>query len=143
MDLDGATLMDDAFHRAAKLMEGRLGVDAEHIYHLLADRELASSTVISPVLAIPHFIIEGEDTFEMLLIRCQAGIMFPHQQTPVKAMFVLAGSEDQRNVHLRALMAIAHTVQEKDFMRRWLEAVDAEHLRDIMLLSERRRDDTA
>jgi len=142
LDLEGATLMDEAFHRAAKILEPRLHADAEGIYCMLADRERQTSTVISPGLAIPHFIVEGEGIFEMLLVRCRAGIMFPHQQTPVKALFVLAGSEDQRNAHLRALMAIAHTVQEPDFMRRWLGAVDTEHLRDIMLLSQRKRDGT-
>lgn len=141
MNLDGATLMDDAFNRAAKILEPRLELDAEDIYVKLTDRERLASTVISPGLAIPHFMVEGEGVFEMLLIRCRAGIMFPHQQTPVKAMFVLAGSQDQRNAHLRALMAIAHTVQEEDFMRRWLGAIDAEHLRDIMLLSQRKRNE--
>ncbi len=143
MDLQGATLMDDMFHRAAKVLAPRLDQDADEIYRMLADRERQSSTVIQPGLAIPHFLVEGEGIFQLLLIRARAGVMFPHQTAPVKAIFVLAGSADQRNVHLRALMAIAHTVQEPDFMRRWLGAVDPEHLRDIMLLSQRKRDTSA
>jgi len=37
-------------------------------------------------------------------------------------------------------MAIASIVQEPDFMDRWLEAPQTEHLRDILLLSNRQRD---
>jgi len=55
-------------------------------------------------------------------------------------MFVLAGSTDERNFHLRALMAIAHVVQAPDFMPRWMAAPHAEQLRDIVLLSRRLRE---
>jgi hypothetical protein len=37
-------------------------------------------------------------------------------------------------------MAIAQVTQEPDFEKRWLGARDAEALRDIILLSGRRRD---
>jgi len=55
-------------------------------------------------------------------------------------MFILAGSKDQRNYHLRALMAIAQIVREKSFEERWLAARGAEGLRNLILLSGRRRD---
>ena len=55
-------------------------------------------------------------------------------------MFVLAGSKDERNYHLRALMAIAHIAQEKQFEQRWLAARDVEALRNLILLSARKRD---
>ena len=40
-------------------------------------------------------------------------------------------------------MAIAHIVQEGGFGQRWLDAPKAEHLRDILLLSDRERDKEA
>jgi APA family basic amino acid/polyamine antiporter len=58
----------------------------------------------------------------------------------VKIMFALAGSRDQRNYHLRALMAIAQITQEKQFEQRWLEARDTEAIRNLILLSTRKRD---
>jgi len=58
----------------------------------------------------------------------------------VRVAFILVGSRDERNYHLRALMAIAHIVQEEQFVQRWLGAPKAEHLRDIVLLSGRERD---
>jgi hypothetical protein len=51
----------------------------------------------------------------------------------------LTGSADERNYHLRALMNVAHIVSELDFERRWFEARNIEQLRDIVLLSGRKR----
>ena len=57
----------------------------------------------------------------------------------VRSAVVLAGSPDERNYHLRALMAVAHIVQEDKFLDRWLSASKAGHLRDVVLLSSRQR----
>jgi len=57
-------------------------------------------------------------------------------------MFVLTGSRDERNYHLRALMAIAQIAQEKHFRQRWLAARDVEGIRNLILLSARKRDTT-
>jgi mannitol/fructose-specific phosphotransferase system IIA component (Ntr-type) len=57
----------------------------------------------------------------------------------VRIAFVLVGSSDQRNFHLRALMAIAHVVQEENFVQRFLAAEHPEQLRDLLLLSNRKR----
>jgi mannitol/fructose-specific phosphotransferase system IIA component (Ntr-type) len=54
-------------------------------------------------------------------------------------VFVLAGSADERNFHLRALAAIAQIVQDPHFEEKWMEAKGEEALRDIVLLGERRR----
>lgn len=55
-------------------------------------------------------------------------------------MFVLIGSMDERNYHLRALMAIAQIAQEKDFEKNWMAARNIEELRDVILLSSRKRE---
>jgi hypothetical protein len=55
-------------------------------------------------------------------------------------VFFLAGTKDERNYHLRALMAIAQIVQEKDFYTRWFAARDTDALRNLLLLSKRKRD---
>jgi mannitol/fructose-specific phosphotransferase system IIA component (Ntr-type) len=57
----------------------------------------------------------------------------------VHAVFVLAGSNDERNFHLRALAAIAEIAQAKDFDKNWLEARDKDSLRNTILTAERRR----
>jgi L-asparagine transporter-like permease len=54
-------------------------------------------------------------------------------------VFVLVGTKDERNFHLRALAAIAQICQQPDFDKNWLNARNTEELRDIVLLAERRR----
>lgn len=99
-----------------------------------------SSTVIQPGLAIPHVIVEGEGKFEVLLVRCREGIIFDEKRPPVHTVFFLVGSADERNFHLRALMAVAHIVEQPDFADRWFAAADEEHLRDLILMTIRSRE---
>ena len=140
LDLPSQTPVEDMFHQAADLLSKRLGIGKDKLFDLFRAREAESSTVIQPGLAIPHIVVEGKGLFDVLLVRCKKGLIFPGEDEPVRTAFVLIGSPDERNYHLRALMAIAHIVQERDFTKRWLAAPKVEHLRDIILLSERSRD---
>ena len=140
LDLPESISAGEMFRLVAGQLAPRLGMTPEALAELLRQREALSSTVVSPGLAIPHIIVEGRNLFEIALVRCREGIRFAGRDRPVQVAFVLAGSADERNYHLRALMAIAHIVQEPDFMQRWLEARDADGLRDILLLSGRPRE---
>jgi mannitol/fructose-specific phosphotransferase system IIA component (Ntr-type) len=133
-DIEGSFEMKDAFKLFAETLSGRVGLSKEQIYELLLQREADSSTVIMPGFAIPHIILPGEETFEIMLARSKAGINFPHAPEPVHAIFILAGTYDERNFHLKVLMSIAQVVQKPDFMTRWLNAAQKEELKDIMLL---------
>ena len=73
-------------------------------------------------------------------VRAVDGISFSSAPDPVTTIFVLAGSKDERNYHLRALMAIAQIAQEADFEKRWLAATGPDQLRNLILLSKRKRD---
>jgi len=141
LDIDGRIESDDLFRRAAEALAPRLDVDPPRLLALFQQREAQSSTVLQPGLAIPHVVIPGEKRFDILPIRCRDGAFFPGNNIPVHVVFVLVGSADERNYHLRALMSIAHIVQEPDFVKRWLAAPKTEHLRDLLLLSKRKRSD--
>ena len=143
LDLHEETTASEMFTRAAELLAPRMGMDAGRLVELLEAREAESSTVIQPGLAIPHMIVPGRGLFDILLMRCKAGVSFPGHDAPVHIAFMLVGSADERNFHLRALMAISHVAGEPEFFRRWMTAHGPEHLRDIVLLSKRRRDDKA
>jgi len=95
--------------------------------------------VIRPGLAIPHIIVEGKGHFSMMLARSKEGITFPDAKEKVHVAFVLAGTQDERNFHLRALAAIAEIAQAPDFDMTWLDARNIDELRSIVLLAERRR----
>jgi len=139
MDIDRAIEAEEFFRLAAEAMSKKIKVSAEVILRKLIEREKESSTVISPNLAIPHIIIEGKGTFDILLARSQKGILFSKEVPEVHTVFVLIGSRDERNFHLRALSAIAQIVQDPHFEKKWLAAKSKEGLRDIVLLGKRRR----
>jgi amino acid transporter/mannitol/fructose-specific phosphotransferase system IIA component (Ntr-type) len=140
LDLPKRTSAEEMFGAAADVLAKRLNISRETLLEKLRTREAVSTTVIQPGLAIPHVVVEGERLFDILLVRCREGIVFRESEEPVRTAFVLAGSPDERNYHLRALMAIAYIVQEPGFEERWLGAPRTEHLRDIVLLSRRERD---
>lgn len=140
LDIHESIPAKELFQRVAEALAPRLNLPAEDLYELFLARERETSTVILPGLAIPHVVVEGKGLFDLLLVRCRKGAVFSELHPPVKTVFVLIGSTDERNYHLRALMTIAHIVQEPDFQARWCQARNVEQLRDVILLSSRKRE---
>jgi amino acid transporter/mannitol/fructose-specific phosphotransferase system IIA component (Ntr-type) len=143
LDMRGRKPAEKVFRQVAAILAKRLQTDEYVLFEKFLHREAEGGTVVEPGLAIPHIIVEGENKFDILLVRAADGIDFPHAPDPVRTMFVLAGSRDERNYHLRALMAIAQIAQEKQFEARWLAARDIEAIRNLILLSTRKRDTNA
>jgi APA family basic amino acid/polyamine antiporter len=139
LDLERSRTATEFFREAAQVLAPGVHIDATHVEDLMVQRERTSSTAISSSVAIPHVVLPGENTFEILLARCRQGIHFSQTAPAVRAVFVFLGTADQRNFHLRALAAVAQIVQDSHFERRWLAAKGAEDLRDLVLLAERRR----
>jgi mannitol/fructose-specific phosphotransferase system IIA component (Ntr-type) len=139
LDLPDRTSADEMFAMAAEILAKRLGTDSETLLEKFKAREAESSTAIHPGLAIPHVIVDGEKLFDILLVRCRKGIIFREGQQPVETAFILVGSRDERNFHLRALAAIAQIVQNPSFGKRWMAGRDQQALRDVVLLGERKR----
>jgi amino acid transporter/mannitol/fructose-specific phosphotransferase system IIA component (Ntr-type) len=140
LDREESESVWDFFRAVSKILAEDLRMEPDEVYELLEKRERESTTALRPGLAIPHIIIEGEGVFGILLARSKDGIVFDDPGPPVHAVFVLIGSRDERNYHLRALMHIAQITQDPDFDSKWLKAAGAEQLRNIILLGERRRD---
>ncbi len=140
LDIEEKISATDLFHKASAALSEKLNIDPDKLYELFIARERESTTVIKPGLAIPHIVVNGRNVFEILLVRCKEGAVFSELQEPVRTAFALIGSSDERNYHLRALMSIAHIVSEPEFESRWFAAKNIEQLRDIVLLSGRKRD---
>ena len=139
LDVDMAVTMEDFFQLAADRMSGHLDIEPDVLYRLFIERERESTTVLSAHLAIPHIILDGEHKFDILLARCRPGVRFPGTAPDVHAVFVLAGTRDERPFHLRSLAAIAQIVQDPHFEERWMAARRKDDLRDVILLGKRRR----
>lgn len=139
LDLAGDVSREELFRAVAEKLAWRLEMPPAEILRLLREREDVSSTVIRPGLAIPHIVVEGTGRFEILLARIRGGTVFQADAAPVRAVFVLIGSPDERNYHLRALTAVAEIAQDPHFDRRWHRAKGVEALRRLILDSKRRR----
>ena len=98
-----------------------------------------SEAIIERGIAVPHLEIEGSGIYQMIVLRSKDGISFPHESMSVHTAFVLIYSSDMKHLHLNVLAAISRIIHEKVFERQWLKAEDAEQLRNILLLSERKR----
>ena len=139
LDVGEAIEADAFFKQVAEKLADRMGTSAPALLEAFVAREKESTTVLRPGLAVPHIVIPGEKTFDILLARCRAGIGFGGDTPPVHAAFVLVGAKDERNFHLRALSDIAQIVSESHFEKRWATARGDQALRDIVLLGKRRR----
>lgn len=138
-DLDGCLNRTELFQKIADSLSKRMNIPADKLFQLLENREAESSTAITDFIAVPHIIVEGKNLFEMAIIRCKKGVRFSDEHPAVKAIFVLAGSADERNFHLKALSAIAQISMRSDFQKLWMLAGNTNELRDIIHLAERHR----
>ena len=84
-------------------------------------------------------VVEGTGCFELLITRAKKGIYFSEKAPEIKTVFILVGTRDERNFHLRALSAIAQIVQNKKFEENWIMAKNEQAIKDIILLSTRKR----
>lgn len=132
IDINRAMALEEFFKLVAETMHERLNTNQEILFNLLMKREKESSTAFSPDFAIPHIIIDGENTFCILVARCRDGIRFSELAPKVQTIFVLAGTMDERSYHLSALSTIAGIVQDTHFNRKWLRARDNKALRDVV-----------
>jgi amino acid transporter/mannitol/fructose-specific phosphotransferase system IIA component (Ntr-type) len=141
LDRDQPESVWEFFRGISDVLAEDLDMEPDRVYELLLERERESTTALRPGLAIPHIVVDGSGVFGILLARSRSGIAFSEEAPPVHAVFVLMGSADERNYHLRALMHIAQITQEPGFDERWMRARGVEQLRSIILLGARRRDD--
>jgi len=131
LDVPTAMPYDRFFSQAAQALASHVDVASENLLQLLMEREKESSTALRPDLAIPHIIIDGRNTLHILLARSREGIYFSELAPQVRAVFVLAGTRDQRDYHLYVLSAIAAVVQASRFQEKWLKAKNAASLRQL------------
>ena len=138
VDIEQPMRWRDFFKDVSKILETETGQDADWIFTRLVEREEESSTVLRKGLAIPHIVVKGEKVFRIILARARSGIIFPDDKL-VHIIFILAGSSDERNLHLKVLAAIAQITEAPGFDEKWFEARNEDELKNIVLLAERRR----
>ena len=68
-----------------------------------------------------------------------SGVYFRPDADSVKTVIFLFVTGDKRNMYLKSLAAIAQIIQSPSFEKRWARANNEEKIRDLLLLSKRRR----
>jgi Kef-type K+ transport system membrane component KefB/mannitol/fructose-specific phosphotransferase system IIA component (Ntr-type) len=139
LDVDEPLDREAFFAKAAEALAEGMPETPEDISRALHDRESMSSTILTPGLAVPHIMLDGEKRFNLLVVRDRKGVKLADDAEPVHALFVLAGSQDERNFHLKALSAIAQIWQSSEFESCWRAAKGAEELRRLLIDAPRQR----
>lgn len=139
LDLPEVRSQEELFAAVADSLSELLEQPPREVERLLWSREKQSSTAISRFVAVPHLVTSLPDHFGLLCARTPSGIHFSDAFPQVRAVFVLAGSPEQRNLHLQTLAALAQIAMDPSFEAAWMEARKAEQLREVLLLGERRR----
>lgn len=140
IDIDLTKTKEEAFEIVADRLSEKINVDAQTVLEKLFEREKASSTALSPFFAVPHIILDGDNLFEIYLVRSRKGVYFSETAPNVHAMFFLFGTKEQRHFHLVALSAIAQIVQDPNFETSWLKAKNTDELRKLVLNAKRKRE---
>ncbi len=139
LDLEGPIDLKAFLASVSDKLSPLLSLPGNELAELLLSRENESTTALRKGLAIPHIIVPGENKFSVAIARCIKGVDFGGENSPVRMIFVLAGSRDERMFHLRALMAIAEITSIPDFDSNWMKCRNETEIRDLILLSKRRR----
>ncbi len=141
VDLDHHLDFEEFLQRiSGEAAETLPALSSSEFSRLLKEREAESSTAISGFAAVPHIVANGSELFKVFLIRAKKGIRFSEEHPSIKAVFVLIGTKDKRNLHLRALAAIAQVLQNSEFEKRWLSSRSETEIKDLFILSTRRRE---
>jgi mannitol/fructose-specific phosphotransferase system IIA component (Ntr-type) len=138
-DIERKDNLDDFFDFMSENLAFHTPLEKAKIMKTIKERQEEASMAVSPFVAIPHIILDEIDDFVLMLVRSKAGIYFSENEPAVKAVFVFAGSKEDREFHLKTLASIATLVQEPEFENKWMNAKDSEYLRDMILLSKRKR----
>jgi basic amino acid/polyamine antiporter, APA family len=142
IDIEEDIEIEELFRKISDTMAPRVNTDSNTLFEMFQEREKFCSAAIIPGLAIPHIVLDKEDhSFDMAIIRVQKGVVFPcsENKVPVKVIFAIIGSLDERTFHLQTLANIAQVAQSKDLFKKWDDAKNEQGLKDVILLSDRIR----
>ena len=140
LDWTEPVTFEEMLEKVADDLAEEAGMNRKALVEAYVRRQRESNTALSPFLAIPHIVTEGEKHMFLSILRCREGVRFTDEQDRVKAVFLLGGTADNRNLHLKVLAAIASLAETKDFEQRWMDGADETELKNLLLLNDRKRE---
>ncbi len=145
LDRDRKVSFESLVDEAARYLEVRTGVEAEHLRLEFLEGTRVGATPVERGVALPHLRLTELLEPVMVMVRTTEGIAaddagvwgehVPHD--PIFAIFFLISPEENAAQHLRLLAHVAGRVEDDDFMHEWLSAADEHELKEVMLREER------
>jgi len=135
LDYDDPPSPEILTKHTAHILKEHLRIDGDKTYKLLLKREKERTVMIKGGVIVPSIGIPGRQKLDIILVRCQKGIIFSDEQPPVNAIFIVVSTSDEYHFYLNILMWLTKIVEKLDFEHRWLNAKDKEDLRNVLLSS--------
>lgn len=139
IDVDQAMKFESLLHIVSKDISTETGIEEDEILSRFMTRIKASNPAISDFGAIPNIIFEDDSRVFLTIIRCKKGIVFSEKQKEVKAIFLLGGAKDNKELHLKTIAYIGEMLSNDEFQEKWLSAESIDELRNLLLQSRRKR----
>ena len=131
-DLKGREKRDVLTELAVAMAPG-LGVPADRVARVLAEREKLGSTGIGDGIAIPHGKIDGIDGLRVGFARSVPGVDFEAMDGGLTHLFfVLIAPEDSVGDHLKMLARISRMLKDNEFRSRLLLAKGREQILSLI-----------
>ena len=112
---------DDAVHELLSQLEAAGKLDERQVADALKaviQREALGTTAIGHGMAVPHARIEGITDTVLALGLSRAGVEFNAlDHEPVRAIFLVIGSQDDPEQYLDVMRRISTLIQNEDFRR--------------------------
>ncbi|SJZ54748.1 Amino acid transporter [Cetobacterium ceti] len=139
LDIEEKKSIYDILDENFEIFSKNIGITKNRFIKLFIEREEKSTTIINTFTAIPHIVLNENDNFKLFIIRGKEGIFLKDKDENIHAIFLFIGCPRCSRVHLKSLATIAFLTGEDDFEERWLKAPNENYLRDMILLSKRKR----
>ncbi|WP_297487045.1 amino acid permease [uncultured Cetobacterium sp.] len=102
-------------------------------------RENEATTKLNNFTAIPHIVLNNSSSFNIFIFRSKNGIIFDDCSDNLHAVFLFLGCPEQTKLHLKIIASFVFLAKEEEFEKNWMEAKNTNYLRDLILLSKRKR----
>ncbi|HUX20727.1 MAG TPA: glucosyl-3-phosphoglycerate synthase [Spirochaetia bacterium] len=113
----------------ARFPPERVGNKPKELAERIVVRERNITTAIGQGIAVPHLVSPLCGSLELAIGRSEAGIDFGAlDRRPVRLVMLLLAPEDQRELYLQTLAAIARLFREPGVVQRILSAKSAEEV---------------
>lgn len=139
IDLKSPVNRDDFIQMLIEKLAEKFSFSKSTLKEGFDERELGFASEIMPGIAVSDLVVPGEGVFDLIVLRCNPGLDLFSNKDPVKTFFLILTSRDKRDSYLHTLAILAQIAGDFKFEHNWQRAKGEERLRDILLLTERKR----